>query len=128
MKRVAVVLAALAMALAGCGQTAGIGQHKPITLSAAQRAIVESGIRSRLKDPDSAKFGEMVAGTDASGATRVCGWVNAKNSFGGYGGPQIFAGQIAGAALVDVAMDSPGESFKPVAIICKNAGLMPPAT
>lgn len=126
MKRIAVVLAGLVVA--GCGQTAGIGQHKTITLSAAQRTIVESGIRSRLKDPDSAKFGEMLAGTDASGATRVCGWVNAKNSFGGYGGPQIFAGQIAGAALVDVAMDNPGESFKPVAIICKNAGLMPPAT
>ena len=103
------------LALIGCNQTAGIGEHKPTTLSAAQRSIVEAGLRAHLKDPNSAKFGEMRAGFGPNGAMRVCGWVNAKNSYGGYGGAQIFGAELVGNKLEDVVMDSPGDEFKAVA-------------
>lgn len=50
----------------------------------AHRAL----IRSVLKDPDSAKFADDRQ--SARGANVWCGTVNAKNSFGGYGGPKRY--------------------------------------
>ncbi len=61
----------------------------------------EDQVRRILKDPDSAKFGavSMVAPTNASTKSAappkpetgtVCGYVNAKNSFGGYVGTSMF--------------------------------------
>lgn len=42
-------------------------------------------VRGRLKDPDSAKFSaEFVTGST------VCGYVNARNGFGGYNGPEPY--------------------------------------
>jgi len=43
-------------------------------------------ILTTLKDPDSAKFGNVFFGRKAT----ICGTVNAKNSFGGYTGAQVF--------------------------------------
>lgn len=48
---------------------------------------VESNVRARLKDPDSAKFSEVTFNA-AKGAG--CGYVNAKNSMGGYTGTSHF--------------------------------------
>lgn len=43
-------------------------------------------VRTMLKDPDSAKFGDIFFGRHGT----VCGTVNAKNAFGGYTGAQVF--------------------------------------
>ena len=51
------------------------------------RAEVENQVRGALKDPDSAKFGNI--SMDDSGKV-ACGLVNSKNSFGGYVGDQSF--------------------------------------
>ena len=48
---------------------------------------VESNVRAQLKDPDSAKFSEVTFNR-AKGAG--CGYVNAKNSMGGYTGASHF--------------------------------------
>ncbi len=48
---------------------------------------VESDVRNRLKDPDSAKFSEVTF-NKVKGAG--CGYVNAKNSMGGYTGASHF--------------------------------------
>ncbi len=50
------------------------------------QAIAKQAVLGRLKDPDSAKFGQVVA--RESGI--VCGYVNSKNSFGGYTGDKAF--------------------------------------
>lgn len=50
------------------------------------QAIAKEAVLGRLKDPDSAKFGQVVA--RESGI--VCGYVNSKNSFGGYTGDKAF--------------------------------------
>lgn len=47
---------------------------------------IEELIRSRLRDPDSAQFGRMYVARDGF----VCGFVNAKNSFGGYVGDRLY--------------------------------------
>lgn len=66
-------------------------------LTAAQKGL-EPGIASRakkavsalLKDPGSAVFQNMYLGRPDNGSKVVCGAVNAKNSFGGYGGNSAF--------------------------------------
>jgi len=59
--------------------------------------LAEDQVRRALKDPDSAKFGVvyLVASSKAvpppkPEADTVCGYVNAKNSFGGYVGASMF--------------------------------------
>lgn len=54
---------------------------KYAAIAAAKKAVI-----ARLKDPDSAKFGKVVYRPDGV----VCGYVNAKNSFGGYTGEKAF--------------------------------------
>jgi hypothetical protein len=50
---------------------------KPDPIAQARERVKEA-----LKDPDSAKFRTEFVGKDGA----VCGFVNAKNSYGGYGG------------------------------------------
>ena len=91
---------AFGLAIGGC-QTAGNGTAvaskpvpgTPIKLSAAQIKAVHEGARAGLKDPDSARFGEIAAAERESRIT-VCGFVNAKNSYGGYTGMKPFIGVL----------------------------------
>ena len=60
-----------------------------VTCWMAVRPIIqaENTVRTRLKDPDSARF----AGVSLNEKTgSICGWVNAKNSWGGYTGMTEF--------------------------------------
>jgi hypothetical protein len=66
----------------------------PTTLSKADEAAIREGVKRNLKDPDSARFGQMRAGTDAKGTTTVCLMVNAKNSYGGYTGEKPHIGLL----------------------------------
>lgn len=47
-----------------------------------------------MKDADSAKFGTIAASRNTKGAVSVCGYVNGKNSYGGYTGEQPFIGVL----------------------------------
>lgn len=55
-----------------------------------------NSVKLSLKDPDSAKFSSSNLGR--SGA--VCGWVNAKNSFGSYSGDSRYI-SIGGKSIID---------------------------
>jgi hypothetical protein len=54
----------------------------------AGRAAVMGAVKSRLKDPESARFRWLPR---VPGKSVYCGLVNARNSFGGYTGPIVFA-------------------------------------
>lgn len=56
----------------------------------------QSRVRAALKDPDSARFGE--ARLLPNGA--VCGMVNAKNSYGGYSGSEMYGVSRTGEVLI----------------------------
>ena len=43
-----------------------------------------------LKDPDLAKFGNLFEGSGRSGKSAICGFINAKNGYGGYTGMTQF--------------------------------------
>lgn len=52
---------------------------------AEKKAI--AAVKAELKDADSAKYRDLHALDDKGG---ICGWVNAKNSYGGYAGFSVF--------------------------------------
>lgn len=62
----------------------------PIKLSAKMRHGIETDLRDGLKDPESGRFGMMNAARHSDGTISICGWVNAKNSYGGYEGEMPF--------------------------------------
>jgi hypothetical protein len=75
----------------------GGGYNAPIEtrdLRSSERSRIADAVRGALKDPASAhfKWGRFArqAGGESSGGV-YCGLVNAKNSFGAYGGDQPFA-------------------------------------
>lgn len=61
--------------------------------SDARHAVVFNGkqaVKSRLNDPDSAQFGDVVYVKKQGGVAAACGSVNAKNKLGGYVGAKKF--------------------------------------
>ncbi len=97
-----------AVLLSGCAGT-GNKVTASADLTPAQRATIEAAVRVQLKDPESARFGEFKAGRAADGMT-VCGQVNGKNSFGGYGGMSTFFGSLRGGTFTEIEIDEPGGS------------------
>lgn len=80
---------------AGCQTSTPIPPDTtPHILTNEQKAAVEKGVRESLKDPSSSVFGPMSASEKRSGVFYVCGYVNAKNSFGGYVGNQPYIGVL----------------------------------
>lgn len=67
----------------------------PVRLTPRQVEAVKNGVRDGLKDPESARFGTFAAARSRTdGAIMVCGFVNARNSYGGYTGRGYFIGVI----------------------------------
>lgn len=71
-----VAIVALGVVLTGC---------TPSAVDKAKAAVAE-----KLRDPDSAKFRNVVSGTNSEGLDAVCGEVNGKNTFGAYSGYERF--------------------------------------
>lgn len=98
----------LAALLVACGDDpATIAAKKAAAELAAQEALtkadeeaIKSAIRKVLKDPDSARFGKTTFFDKQS----ACIEVNAKNSFGGYGGPTLMYVLKLGTWDVDTVM------------------------
>ncbi len=95
----------------------------PSPPTAAEKALVRTEIGKLLKDPSSAQYRWPERRHD----TTYCGWVNAKNSFGGYEGYRPFiiniirvdklSPMVAAGHLIDLEQD---ELF---ARMCERAGL-----
>jgi hypothetical protein len=88
-----------ALFLGGCAAThvapPSLERYSIISLRPDQIAAVQHGVKLLLSDPESARFGLMVAGRDRMGAITVCGLVNAKNGSGGYTGEKPYMGLLA---------------------------------
>jgi len=73
---------ALSLFLFSAAHAAKLEPVKVEPLSAETVAVTQAMIRKGLSDPENARFGEMIGGRNVQGVLHVCGWVNAKNSFG----------------------------------------------
>jgi hypothetical protein len=49
-----------------------------------------AAVRAVLRDPDSARFGAIIALNGSNGQRSICGVVNSRNGFGGYAGDTAF--------------------------------------
>lgn len=118
-----VVLLGITLMLTGCGAAYKVDPAQINAVNAGAQpakdtitAMAENQIRLRLKDPDSAQFrwpNGFVAGAHQPLMEKpiygwvTCGTVNAKNSYGGYTGPQAILIVVRESQIVFMDMDSP---------------------
>lgn len=95
------------------------------TLTKQQIASIQAAVKERLKDPDSAKFGKFAAGRTLDGSIRVCGYVNSRNSFGGFTGMSPFSARLAGASspVIQGPVDPDDMLANMFIKICREDGL-----
>jgi hypothetical protein len=105
--------------------SSGVTPGRPIKLSEDQRQTVMRDVRRRLKDPESARFGRMSA-SNADGVVTVCGWVNAKNSYGGYTGMSPFNGVLSSKpkTFFLVGLGSSSSEHSAILEVCRQAGIV----
>lgn len=119
----------LCATLAGCSATTGPqweskGVDLPIEVTDTMRASIESAIRARLKDPESARFGVIFASQGKTGAIFACGVVNARNSFGGYTGDTPYVvGMSSGGDVLDASIASGENSVIVHLSLCRSKNL-----
>lgn len=124
----------IALTLAGCVPRQEVPRAKPsieagvpIELSPSDIIAVKAGVAKSLKDPDSARFGTIRAARAADGTTHVCGFVNARNSFGGFAGESPFIGILTTSLPIKIflpAQISSGHVEAESALeLCRNYGI-----
>jgi hypothetical protein len=108
-------------------QDPGIDLVSPTVLTDSQLRSIHQAVREKLKDPESARFGRIVAGKDTKDIISVCGLVNARNGFGGYTGETPFLGIFIGNAtksiFFPVKIGGAGFDTPAVISVCKQKGL-----
>lgn len=78
-----------------------------ILTGCSNESEVQELVRSQLKDPDSAKFGDLIVSTSKKTA---CIYWNAKNSFGGYTEGNIAELSKDGDSWIIIKLESPYSS------------------
>jgi hypothetical protein len=118
-------------AAAAAPASSSLKAHKPVKLTDADITAIKDGVRKSLKDPESASFGAMKAGSGdgTTAAVTVCGYVNAKSSFGGYIGEQLFVGVITRSGPKKgfhvIGMGGTETSSLTAKAVCGAVGLVP---
>ncbi len=79
----------------GCSSQLPQQRKPPVTWTKKNASVDEIQnakvkIISQLKDPESAIFGEVWAMNGTNGQRTICGYINARNSYGGYTGQKMF--------------------------------------
>jgi hypothetical protein len=98
-------------------------QLTPVMLTKTQMEYVRAGVIRSLKDPESARFGTMRGGKNSEGVITVCGYVNARNSYGGYTGEKPFLGILADKGFAVAAMGGTDDKTASVHQVCGQSGI-----
>jgi hypothetical protein len=95
--RLSTISIALIFVLAGC--------------SSAEKEMLNE-VKDRLKDPESARFSQVhLKKSERGHRTIMCGLVNAKNGYGGYGESQPFTAiRVEATKSITVSFDSACET------------------
>ena len=104
-----------------------LGPGALVDLSNQQQQIIRAGIAKGLKDPESVRFGKLAGTRDKDGSITVCGYLNAKNSYGGYVGMSPFLGVLLapprGNSFELVRLASTPTERQAVVATCGQAGV-----
>lgn len=91
-------------------------------LSVKEKEVIETVVKGKLKDPDSAKF----TWQDYKGGSGYCAHVNAKNSHGGYAGNALIIASVkkdsSGSIISTDAWVHSGEMENLMKKICIDDG------
>ena len=98
--------------------TAYFPEYSPKQIGLRHKA--ENVVREKLTDPESAQFSREVIDSTLSGIATVCGYVNAKNQFGGYVGRRRFIYQESDNSIF-MEPTSPEETFEIIWRTCPPA-------
>lgn len=129
-KRVALVLLAISgfavAALVGLFLLATVLPSRTPGLTSWQDSSVEEAVKQGLRDPDSARFGRKAAIVDKRGVMTVCGFVSARNGFGGYSDmhPFIVLGTKGSASFFPPAIGNSDGADHQVLYMCAKAGIL----
>lgn len=108
------MLAMLVLFLVACGNPAQDQRAK----EAAYIRDETDALRGRLKDPQSAEISGAFVSRKA-GPPVVCGYVNSKNSFGGFTGKQRFVSASAADTIVTEEDMADGEMDSLWSKVCR---------
>jgi hypothetical protein len=117
------LVASASAMLAGCQTVSSPSPGIPDQLTSTQVTFIQDGVRRELKDPFSAVFGELKAVRHPDNTFTVCGAVNAKNSFGGYIGDNLFIGQLKLSTFTVKQISNSEGTLVDVFEDCKKAGV-----
>jgi len=99
----------------------------PFSLTEKHTRLVEDGVKLTLKDPNSAMFRGFKASISDKGVVTVCGFVNAKNSFGGYTGYYPFLGVLIGepnfSGFVGSVSSGEDSDARATITVCERSGI-----
>lgn len=125
MKNIGGVFALLALVGCVAAPAQTITPVQEYALNSQTQAQLVAGLRDVLKDPDSAQISGVRVGMSPNGYLLACGWVNSKNSFGGYTGKQPFNGAIrADDRPMQVALIGSSQiEANAVLGVCRDAGI-----
>lgn len=119
-------IAGSALALSSCVSTTAQPNpsYVPASLSPSMTEKLKQGVAKTLKDPESARFGDKFSASDDGQRLHVCGYVNAKNSYGGYVGMSPFIAEIDKKTqeVVDSSADASEVGANFIRETCAKAG------
>lgn len=89
--------------------------------------VITKALKERMKDPESVRVRKIVGRTVQPGVYEFCGEINAKNSYGGYGGFKSFIAVMGKSGNKVVSVDFTGIDSDSDVIdgMCADKGLTP---
>ncbi|CCM75084.1 hypothetical protein [Rhizobium mesoamericanum] len=117
------------LVLSSCAGLTQREQTIPYTLSEGEVSAVQNVVRSFLKDPSSAMFGNMMAAQTQPGVANVCGIVNSKNKAGVFTGGEPFAGVLkntsaTGRGAFTFTLTAQGSAQTNLNDMCRQNGIV----
>jgi hypothetical protein len=89
-----------------------------------QEDAISSAIKDTLLDPDSAQLSGIETAISPNGTLSACGYINAKNAYGGYTGKAPFFGSFRGETFDVRSIAQDRDSTYQVINRCQMIGLL----
>jgi hypothetical protein len=91
-----------------------------VSLTQEQIQMVYAGVQRVLRNPGSARFGDIAAGRKPDGTLYVCGSVDTLNISGSYTGDQPFFGTLDGRGFTPTTIGGSPEQSHSIREYCRQ--------
>lgn len=95
----------------------------PAQVEHYDRLMIRRAVLARLRDPDSARFSPIErAAEQTNGDKVICGFVNARNGFGGYTGDTPYMAVMRSHLVAELALGVGRETDAALVTVCRQLG------